>query len=316
MNFVQSFIETPVIDFTLRLVASFVLISLVESWRSGNVSTVDRLWSIVPCIYAWVFILYPIVKQNQTIDIHLIILGILITIWSLRLTRNFARKGGYSLSEEDYRWPIIRNYINNWFLFQLFNVFFIAIYQHLLLWSLTLPIFAITQISNIDNSISTQLFRLATNLAFLLFLYSEHLADEQQFTFQQFKHQKIGNRNDFKKEDLKNGFLTAGVFEYSRHLNFFGEQMIWWTVYFAYVIVVGESFELWPGGGALLLSLLFQGSTWLTELLTASKYAEYRQYQQKVAKFIPFTIFFVGFVIVLSLFQIQCVLLRNKSKIK
>ena len=107
-------------------------------------------------------------------------------------------------------------------------MFFIAIYQHLLLWSLTLPIFAITQISNIDNSISTQLFRLATNLAFLLFLYCEHLADEQQFEFQQFKHQKIGNRNDFKKEDLKNGFLTAGVFEFSRHLNFFGEQMIWW----------------------------------------------------------------------------------------
>jgi len=31
----------------------------------------------------------------------------------------------------------------------------------------------------------------------------------------------------------------------------------------------------------------FQGSTWLTELLSANKYPEYKEYQQRVAKFIP-----------------------------
>lgn len=33
--------------------------------------------------------------------------------------------------------------------------------------------------------------------------------------------------------------------------------------------------------------MLFQGSTWLTELITAGKYPEYSMYQQKVGRFAP-----------------------------
>ena len=36
----------------------------------------------------------------------------LVTVWGIRLTFNFARKGGYSWKfwegEEDYRWAIVR----------------------------------------------------------------------------------------------------------------------------------------------------------------------------------------------------------------
>jgi steroid 5-alpha reductase family enzyme len=33
--------------------------------------------------------------------------------------------------------------------------------------------------------------------------------------------------------------------------------------------------------------LLFQGSTWLTELITSKKYPEYKEYQRLVGKFLP-----------------------------
>ena len=33
--------------------------------------------------------------------------------------------------------------------------------------------------------------------------------------------------------------------------------------------------------------MLFQGSTWLTELITAGKYPEYSTYQQLVGRFVP-----------------------------
>ena len=39
--------------------------------------------------------------------------------------------------------------------------------------------------------------------------------------------------------------------------------------------------------GALAYLLLFQASTWLTELLSANKYAEYKVYRQRVGKFLP-----------------------------
>lgn len=43
----------------------------------------------------------------------------------------------------------------------------------------------------------------------------------------------------------------------------------------------------WAGAGPAFLIMLFQGSTWLTELITAGKYAEYRDYQRGVGMFAP-----------------------------
>ncbi len=34
-------------------------------------------------------------------------MALLILLWGARLTFNFARKGGYS-GTEDYRWPVLR----------------------------------------------------------------------------------------------------------------------------------------------------------------------------------------------------------------
>lgn len=33
--------------------------------------------------------------------------------------------------------------------------------------------------------------------------------------------------------------------------------------------------------------ILFQASTWFTELITAKKYPEYQEYQRRVGKFLP-----------------------------
>jgi len=33
--------------------------------------------------------------------------------------------------------------------------------------------------------------------------------------------------------------------------------------------------------------ILFQASTWFTELITAKKYDDYKEYQQRVGKFLP-----------------------------
>lgn len=43
----------------------------------------------------------------------------------------------------------------------------------------------------------------------------------------------------------------------------------------------------WTGVGALSYLALFQGSTWLTELISTGKYPEYREYQRRVGRFLP-----------------------------
>ena len=64
-------------------------------------------------------------------------MAVLVTLWGARLTFNFARKGGYT-GVEDYRWAVLRARMTPW-QFQLFNLFFIVLYQNALLVLITLP---------------------------------------------------------------------------------------------------------------------------------------------------------------------------------
>lgn len=90
----------------------------------------------------------------------------------------------------------------------------------------------------------------------------------------------------YKREDVERGFCTSGLWAWSRHPNFAAEQAIWVTLY-QWSCYVTESIYSWPIAGALSYLALFQGSTWLTELITAGKYPEYSEYQLRVGKFIP-----------------------------
>lgn len=70
----------------------------------------------------------------------------------------------------------------------------------------------------------------------------------------------------------KRGFITDGLFKYTRHPNFFCEISMWWVIYFFSVSSSGLNLS---GIGALLLNLLFLGSTALTEKISCEKYPAY-----------------------------------------
>jgi len=90
----------------------------------------------------------------------------------------------------------------------------------------------------------------------------------------------------YKQADLDRGFLTSGLWAYSRHPNFASEQSVWFFLY-QWSCFASKNLYSWLAVGPVFLIMLFQGSTWLTELITAGKYPEYRQYQQSVGTFVP-----------------------------
>lgn len=90
----------------------------------------------------------------------------------------------------------------------------------------------------------------------------------------------------FDQAELDRGFITSGLWGYSRHPNFAAEQLIWFTLY-QWSCYSTSSLYNWAGVGAGALVLLFQGSTMLTEAITAGKYPGYRDYQRAVGKFLP-----------------------------
>jgi steroid 5-alpha reductase family enzyme len=97
---------------------------------------------------------------------------------------------------------------------------------------------------------------------------------------------KIPADSKFTQEDLDRGFNVSGLWSWSRHPNFLAEQLVWVTLY-QWACTATDTYYNWTIVGALGYLSVFQGSTWLTELLSARKYPEYAEYQRLVGRFFP-----------------------------
>ena len=84
----------------------FALLCWVLSLLTKEYSWVDRLWSITPPLFAVHFAAYV-----GFADARLNLMAGLAVVWGVRLTYNFARKGGYKPGGEDYRWEEIQGKI-------------------------------------------------------------------------------------------------------------------------------------------------------------------------------------------------------------
>lgn len=94
----------------------------------------------MPVVYVWAAALMGGMDDRQ------LLMAAVVTVWGIRLTYNFGRKGGYSWKfwegEEDYRWAELRKnpvfaHPVPWFIF---NLTFISGYQSFLICSFTFPI--------------------------------------------------------------------------------------------------------------------------------------------------------------------------------
>lgn len=268
----------------LKDTSSIVLVVIAYTFIMGqvtrNYSQVDKLWSIVPAVYVW----YMTWKggMNQ----RMVLMSLLVTIWAVRLTFNFARRGGYSWKfwegEEDYRWEVLRKRpeFNNPFVWVIFNLFFICFYQNTLIYLFTIPV--ISSLSTSASPIGLIDYLLA--ILFLGLVVMEFIADQQQFNFQKEKYRRINNKEDLGK--YANGFIQTGLWSKMRHPNYFAEQSIWVVFYLFSVAATGEWLN-YSIAGCILLIILFKGSSDFSEEISAEKYPAYKDYQKNVGRFFP-----------------------------
>ncbi|MDX9938684.1 MAG: DUF1295 domain-containing protein [Sphaerochaetaceae bacterium] len=249
-------------------------VSFLFGLFTNDYSWTDRLWSTSPVAYAWI---YAAAGGFSTV---VTLAAILVTLWGVRLTYNFARRDGYT-GGEDYRWPILRTRIGNPVIWQLFNLLFIAVYQQFLFICFTLPLYVIAR--ETDPGLSVGVIGAAVLL--LTFLVLETIADQQQFVFQQSKHGHLPRLEDF-EDDYLRGFRTSGLFAISRHPNYLGELGVWWSAYIMGSASTGSAIH-WSIAGPILLTLLFIGSTIFTEGITREKYVEYETYRKTVWPIFP-----------------------------
>lgn len=217
--------------------------------------------------------------------------------------------------EEDYRWPLLRARMSRpvW---EIFTLTFIAIAQNILLACTALPQYVILQSASAKYK-SAPPPRPASHLVagdyaiaalLVVNLVVQFIADHQQQEYQNFKR---GNditgkpltvsearSSRYTPSDAKRGFVTKGLWAWSRHPNFACEQTTWWilwlfvplTFYPSSHHVARPAFEyLFNAAIAspLLMNSLFLPSALFSEEVSAQKYPEYRQYQRRVGMFWP-----------------------------
>ena len=252
----------------------------VVSSVTKNYSQVDKLWSIIPIPYVW------IIAYNTDLEPRIVLMAFLVSIWAVRLTYNFARRGGYSwkiwTGEEDYRWAVLRakpEFQSQW-KWSAFNLFFISAYQMALILFFTLP-----ALKAMESNIPIGILDYILAAIFVVLVIMEYIADNQQYYYQEekYRQKKIGKVADF----YKIGFTHTGLWSYMRHPNYSAEQAIWIVFYFFSVIATNIWLN-WSIAGALLLVLLFKGSSDFSEEETAKKYPLYKKYIKEVGRFIPF----------------------------
>ena len=267
---------------------------------TGNNSQMDKLWSLLPIAYTWV------IAAHGGFATRLVVMACLATLWGARLTFNFARKGAYKLKfwegEEDYRWAVLRarkEFQPHW-KWALFNLFFISIYQNALVLMTTFP--ALVLMSS-DKPFGW-MDAVAAALMLTAIIY-ETVADEQQWKFQSTKWKMLKDRliqsqstiGMTEKERISQalkelpapydkGFNTIGLWGISRHPNYFAEQATW-CCFYLFTIAGGTGIINWSLIGALLLIVLFQGSSAFGEEISSGKYPEYTRYCQTVSRFFP-----------------------------
>ncbi len=276
------FQEHILYDHMFYIVGGVIAYCFLVGEITRNNSQVDKLWSIVPIYYVW-----HITVVSGCSD-RMVLMAILATLWGLRLTYNFARRGAYTWKfwsgEEDYRWELLRKRpgFSNKFVWAIFNLCFISAYQNILIFLFTVPIL----LASTDNPLNV--WDLILSILFVTAVAMEFIADQQQWNFQQEKHRRI--RQGEPLGEYAHGFVRKGLWGIVRHPNYAMEQLIWILFYLFSVVATGD----WINptiAGCLLLVILFKGSSDFSEKISAEKYPEYKDYQRKVPRFLPFTKF-------------------------
>lgn len=180
----------------------------------------------------------------------LLISLILISIWGIRLASHIYQRN--KNKKEDYRYQQFKSS----------PYFKVYLTQGFFMWLISLPV-----INSVGN---LKLFNYLGILIWLIGFYFESTADKQLKNF-------INNPKN------KGRIMQSGLWNYSRHPNYFGEVTMWWGIW-----LLNLNQNWWTIIGPLTITFLILKVSGVP--LLEAKYKdnqEFQDYQKRVSVFIP-----------------------------
>ncbi|XP_027100186.1 uncharacterized protein C594.04c [Coffea arabica] len=248
----------------------FWLIGLIQSshWM------IDPYWTVIPVLLVHYYANHPLAVENKYNVWRSRIVTCLTWVWSIRLSHNYFRRENWQWGvREDWRFTDMKHqYGKCWWWVSFFAVY---LSQQVFLMGICMPMYVI-HLENKQLDI-LDFVGIAICLSGIAIAY---FADTQLHDFVS-RNKKL---KELGKPVVPN--LDKGLWQYSRHPNYFGEQLWWWGL----VILAWNLGYGWTFVGSLINSLCLAYVTVLVEkrMLKQDYRAEaYQLYQKTTSVWIP-----------------------------
>ncbi len=208
----MGFLWTGIIIFSYFFIF-FVIATIIK-----NNSIVDIGWGLGFVITAWILMII------YGFTIEKLVVNILVSLWGLRLFYHIMKRNLFK--DEDFRYKAWRKAWGKWVVPRAF--FQIFMLQGLFMFIVGISVFYLNIYGFTDGVHLSVLGWVTLIIADLLWLFGylfEVIGDRQLR-----KH--IANPNKEQK------LMTKGLWQYTRHPNYFGEAVIWWAL--ALMVVAGS----------------------------------------------------------------------------
>lgn len=224
-------------------------------------SIVDPLWGLGFVVVAW----YSFMKTD-VISVNHLIVTLLVTVWGVRLAWHIIRRNRGR--GEDWRYAEWRK---QWGKSALFRAYLqVYLLQALLMWVIVQPVI---YVNSHDVSTLGYYFLLSGVLVWIFGFFFESVGDREL-------------RDFVAKPKNKGKVMTTGLWQYTRHPNYFGEATMWWGIW---IINLGSMpWAIWLLASPLTINglLLYVSGVPLLEKKMSNN-PEFREYAKHTSKFIP-----------------------------
>ncbi|KAL3642093.1 hypothetical protein CASFOL_012908 [Castilleja foliolosa] len=244
-------------------------------WLIGTIQSshwmIDLYWTVIPVLLAHYFKAHPLAESNAWRSRMVIFLT---WVWSVRLTHSYFRREKWQWgAREDWRFSDMRlQYGNNWWWSSLFAVY---LSQQVFLIGICFPLYIV---HSQDKQLNA--WDLVAALICLTGVTVAYFADTQLHNFVS-RNEKLKRLGQALVPNL-----DGGLWRFSRHPNYFGEQLWWWGL----AMFAWNLDYKWFFVGALVNSLCLGYVTILVEdrMLKQDYRAEaYKEYQKTTSVWIP-----------------------------
>jgi len=244
----------------LDIIATVVVFAF--SVLANNSSIYDPYWSVVPPV---IFTYWAVsVNDGTVITGRQILILFLVFLWGIRLTVNWIRRWK-GMEDEDWRYQNFRNKFGK----RYWPVSFLGIHLLPTIFVLLACIAVYPAIANPDPLAPVD------SIAFLVALVAviiETVSDNQL--------------RKYLKDPGDKSFLSTGIWQYSRHPNYFGEILFWIGLFIFSAGIKPFTWWIIPGPVGMILLFWFISLPMIDRRMLQRK-PGYEDYKRKTSGIIP-----------------------------